>query len=46
MLLSWLVAAAFVIGLFHFFANRAVYYPSKYPKGYWERQGNLPNTSD
>ena len=40
-LLSWLIAAAFVIGLLYFFANRAVYYPFKYPKGYWDRQGKL-----
>lgn len=31
-------AAAFAIGLAYYLANRAVYYPSKYPEGYWELQ--------
>jgi hypothetical protein len=32
------IAAAFAIGLAYYLANRAVYYPSKYPEGYWDTQ--------
>jgi uncharacterized protein len=32
------IAVAFAIGLLYFLANRAIYYPSKYPEGYWELQ--------
>jgi len=32
------IAAAFTIGLAYYLANRAVYYPSKYPEGSWELQ--------
>lgn len=37
-LVGWGVAAACVIGLLYYLANRAVYYPSKYPRGYWDAQ--------
>jgi len=32
------ILAAWTIGLLYYFANRAIYYPSKYPEGYWELQ--------
>jgi uncharacterized protein len=39
------IAAACVIGLLYYLANRAVYYPSKYPEGDWDTQG-LVGASD
>jgi pimeloyl-ACP methyl ester carboxylesterase len=38
---AWGIIVAFVIGLLYYFANRAVYYPSKYPEGHWELQRSL-----
>jgi fermentation-respiration switch protein FrsA (DUF1100 family) len=35
------VAVACVIGLLYYLANRAIYYPSKYPQGFWDRQRQL-----
>jgi pimeloyl-ACP methyl ester carboxylesterase len=35
------VAAAFAIGFLYYLANRAVYYPSKYPEGFWDTQALL-----
>jgi uncharacterized protein len=35
------IAALCMIGLLYYFANRAVYYPLKYPAGDWERQSAL-----
>ena len=35
------IAATFAIGLAYYFANRAVYYPSKYPEGYWDTQKSV-----
>ncbi len=32
------ISAAFAIGLLYYLANRAIYYPSKYPEGNWELQ--------
>jgi pimeloyl-ACP methyl ester carboxylesterase len=32
------IAAACIIGFLYYLANRAVYYPSKYPEGYWDAQ--------
>jgi fermentation-respiration switch protein FrsA (DUF1100 family) len=32
------ILAAFAIGLAYYLANRAIYYPSKYPEGNWELQ--------
>jgi uncharacterized protein len=39
------IAAVCVIGLLYYLANRAVYYPSKYPEGYWDTQ-HLVGASD
>lgn len=39
------IAAACVIGLLYFWANRALYYPSKYPEGDWDAQ-KLVGASD
>jgi fermentation-respiration switch protein FrsA (DUF1100 family) len=33
------IASAVAIGFLYYFANRAIYYPSKYPEGAWEQQG-------
>lgn len=38
MKLGWIIAAACAIALVYYFANRALYYPSKYPQGYWDAQ--------
>jgi fermentation-respiration switch protein FrsA (DUF1100 family) len=35
---AWPILAAFTYGCLYFFANRAIYYPSKYPEGSWEMQ--------
>jgi uncharacterized protein len=32
------IAVTFAIGLLYYLANRALYYPSKYPEGSWELQ--------
>jgi uncharacterized protein len=32
------ISVAFAIGLLYFLANRAIYYPSKYPEGNWDLQ--------
>lgn len=32
------IASAVAIGFLYYFANRAIYYPSKYPEGSWELQ--------
>jgi hypothetical protein len=39
------IAAVCVIGLLYYLANRAVYYPSKYPDGNWDTQ-KLVGASD
>jgi pimeloyl-ACP methyl ester carboxylesterase len=39
------IAAAFAIGLAYYLANRAIYYPSRYPEGDWELQ-HLVGASD
>jgi uncharacterized protein len=44
-LVGWAIAAACAIGLLYYLANRAVYYPSKYPEGFWDTQG-LVGASD
>jgi uncharacterized protein len=44
-LAGWAIAAAWTIGLLFYFANRAVYYPSKYPEGFWDTQ-RLVGASD
>ena len=44
-LAGWAIAALGVIGLLYYFANRAVYYPSKYPEGFWDAQ-KLVGASD
>jgi len=41
----WYIAypllAAAAYGLLYWFANRSVYYPSKYPEGFWDLQSQL-----
>jgi hypothetical protein len=39
------MVAACVIGLLYYLANRAVYYPAKYPTGDWDTQ-KLVGASD
>ena len=39
------IAAAFAIGFLYYLTNRAVYYPSKYPQGFWDTQ-QLVGASD
>ena len=38
LLVVWGVTAASVIGLLYYLANRAAYYPLKYPNGFWDAQ--------
>jgi len=38
-LLTWAIAAACVVALAYYLANREVYHPLKYPAGYWNTQG-------
>ena len=40
----WLGAIAAACGLASFLANRAVYYPQKYPQGFWDLQAELGAT--
>lgn len=39
--LGWTLAAACFAGLLYYWANRALYYPSKYPEGDWDAQRSL-----
>lgn len=39
--LSWAVAALVFVALLYFYANRAVYYPLKYPAGDWDAQERI-----
>jgi uncharacterized protein len=39
--IAWPIVAASACGGLYFFANRAVYYPSKYPQGFWDMQHQL-----
>ncbi len=41
LLLAITIVAVCVIASLYYFANRAVYYPLKYPAGDWERQSEL-----
>lgn len=38
---AWAIAAVVFIGLLYYFANRAVYYPLKYPQGDWDQQQRI-----
>jgi len=42
--IGWPVVIACVYGALYFFANRAVYYPSKYPQGFWDLQSETGAT--
>lgn len=35
---GWPIVAVSAYGGLYFFANRAIYYPSKYPQGFWDMQ--------
>lgn len=37
----WTVVIACVYGTLYFFANRAVYFPAKYPQGFWDLQAQV-----
>lgn len=37
----WTVVIACVYGALYFFANRAVYFPAKYPQGFWDLQSQV-----
>jgi uncharacterized protein len=39
--IGWPIVVAGAYGLLYFFANRAVYYPSKYPQGFWDLQSQV-----
>jgi fermentation-respiration switch protein FrsA (DUF1100 family) len=39
--IGWPIVAACAYGVLYFFANRAVYYPSKYPQGFWDLQSQV-----
>jgi uncharacterized protein len=44
-LVAWLIAVACALGVLYYLANQAVYYPSKYPEGFWDAQ-KLVGASD
>jgi pimeloyl-ACP methyl ester carboxylesterase len=44
-LLGWAIAIACGIGCLYYLADRAVYFPSKYPQGFWDAQ-QLVKASD
>jgi len=33
---GWPIVVVWTFGTLYFFANRAIYYPSKYPQGFWD----------
>src|SRR5271167_1753144 len=35
---GWPIVVVWTFGALYFFANRAIYYPSKYPEGFWDIQ--------
>lgn len=39
--IGWPIVVACTYGALYFFANRAVYYPSKYPQGFWDLQSQV-----
>jgi hypothetical protein len=39
--ITWPLIAAIAYGALYFFANRSVYFPVKYPHGFWHVQGPL-----
>jgi fermentation-respiration switch protein FrsA (DUF1100 family) len=38
---GWSILVACAYGALYFFANRAVYYPAKYPQGFWDLQSQI-----
>ena len=44
-LAGWAIAALCAIGFLYYLANKAVYYPSKHPEGFWDTQ-RLAGASD
>lgn len=44
--IGWPVVVAWAYGAAYFFANRAIYYPSKYPEGFWDLQRSLGPAKD
>ena len=40
-LVGWPLLAAWTYGVLYFLANRAIYYPLKFPQGFWEMQQHL-----
>src|SRR5512138_1835678 len=36
--IGWPLVAAFAYGLLCFLANRSIYFPMKYPQGFWDLQ--------
>ena len=39
--IGWPIVIACAYGALYLFANRAVYYPSKYPQGFWDLQSEV-----
>lgn len=39
--IGWPIVVACAYGAVYFLANRAVYYPSKYPQGFWDLQSQV-----
>jgi pimeloyl-ACP methyl ester carboxylesterase len=39
--IAWPIIAVSTCGALYFFANRAVYFPSKYPQGFWDAAQQL-----
>lgn len=37
----WPIVVAGAYGALYFFANRAIYYPTKYPQGFWDLQSQV-----
>ena len=39
--IGWPLLIAFSYGVLYFWANRMIYYPFKYPDGFWDLQPHL-----
>ncbi|MBZ5608371.1 MAG: alpha/beta hydrolase [Acidobacteriia bacterium] len=42
--IGWPIAVVLASGVLYFLANRALYYPTKFPQGWWDQQAQLGAT--
>jgi fermentation-respiration switch protein FrsA (DUF1100 family) len=42
--IAWPILAVWTCGALYYFANRSIYYPSKYPEGFWDMQHQVHAT--